>query len=59
MEPFYKDTVERMDFKLSKRKSKCDKIKKYEDAAEECNVSKEFFSNQYKTKIIKTAVKMK
>lgn len=59
MEPYYKDTIERLDFKLSKKKFNCDKTKEYEKIAIESNISKEYFSNQYKTKIIKTAVKMK
>lgn len=59
MEPFYKDTIERLDFKLSKRKFNCEKTKEYEKIAVESDVPKEYFSNQYKAKVIKTAVKMK
>lgn len=59
MDLYYKDTIERFDFKLSKRKVKCEKIEKYEEIAREINPSKEYFANQYKTKVIKTAVKMK
>lgn len=56
---YYTDSIDRIDFKLSKRKDKCEKIEKYEEIAKEINPSKEYFTNQYKTKIIKTAVKMK
>lgn len=59
MEPYYKDTMERLDFKLSKRKVNCEKIIKYEKVARDINISKEYFTNQYKSKLIKTAVKMK
>lgn len=59
MEPFYKDTNERLDFKLSRKKFNCPKVKEYEKVAKESDVSKEYFSNQYKTKIVKTAVRMK